>query len=89
MIDSTKSPNFEAKMYRRKPYYDLIKNNDSNDYQRFMLVYKAMRYELSEREQFVLDQIYCADKEYSKLESVGKMIGVTGRSVALFVPKER
>lgn len=87
MIDSAWSPNWEPKMYKQKPYYALFKDKDSDDYKRFLGVYNAMRNELSERDQFVLDEIYGVDRDCAKLKTVAAMLGITPARVSQIIAK--
>ena len=77
MINSTRSPNYEPGFYKRKTYYKLLKHQNSDDYRRFISVYKAMRHILTEREQIVLNKVYGTDGEPSNLKSVGAMLNVS------------
>ena len=82
MIDSVRSPNYKPEMYKPKPYYALFKDKASEDYRRFISIYKAMRNALPERMQFVLNEIYGVDKEEcSKLKTVGVILNVTPERV--------
>lgn len=88
MIDSIWSSNWKPKMYKQKPYYGLFKDRDSDDYIRFISVYKATRDVLSERMQIVLNEIYGVDKEEcSKLKTVGVILNVSPERVRQIIYK--
>jgi hypothetical protein len=50
MVDSVWSTNFAPKLYKVKPYAKIRNNKNSNEFKRFIGLYKAMRRVLSERD---------------------------------------
>lgn len=81
MIDSSKSPNFEPKMHQVKPYYKIVNEKDSDDFKRFIKVYNAKRNVLTEREQFILDEIFGVNKNCSKLKPVAEILNISSSRV--------
>ncbi|WP_390216901.1 sigma factor-like helix-turn-helix DNA-binding protein [Halobacillus seohaensis] len=65
----------------RSPFYDLLKDCNSEEYMRFIKVYKTMQYVLSKREKLVLDKIYGVDSEIEILREIAKEINVTQERV--------
>ncbi|NMD71530.1 hypothetical protein HHO41_14590 [Bacillus sp. DNRA2] len=57
MVASSKSPNYVPKLPKVKPYNKILKDRNSNDFNRFIRLYKAMRYVLAERELIILDEV--------------------------------
>ncbi|RCW62968.1 hypothetical protein [Saliterribacillus persicus] len=77
MIDSVKSPNFKPGLFRRKPYYILIKDRESINYKRFISVYTALRYVLSDREQFILNRVYGINHEVTPTKNIASSLQIT------------
>ncbi|WP_099364492.1 hypothetical protein [Fredinandcohnia onubensis] len=77
MVNSSKSPNFQGSMHRRKPYYDLFKEKESDEYRRFIFVYNTMKHVISDREQYILNEIYGVEKECSKLSLIATTLDVS------------
>lgn len=81
MIQSPWSPNHKPGFFIQKPYFKLSKEMESIDYKCFLFVYKQLRNILSEREQFILNEIYGVDKERSKFKTVGRALNITQERV--------
>lgn len=58
MAGSFHSPNATPTMHSVKPYYKILDNPNSNEFQRFIKVYNASKHLLSDREQSILDALY-------------------------------
>ncbi|ALX49070.1 hypothetical protein [Lentibacillus amyloliquefaciens] len=54
MVNSARSPNHVPGFYRVKPYYKILDDPESNEFQRFIKVYNASKHVLQEREQKIL-----------------------------------
>ncbi|MCM3567830.1 sigma factor-like helix-turn-helix DNA-binding protein [Neobacillus mesonae] len=59
-----------------KPYYKILNDRNSDDFKRFISVYTKFKDSLSEKEQFVLDEIYGVNKKHVTLKTAGEMLGV-------------
>ncbi|TWE08768.1 sigma-70-like protein [Neobacillus bataviensis] len=81
MIDSVWSPNFKPQIFKQKPYYKILNQKNSDDYKRFLGVYKAIRHVLTERELTVLDEIYGVDKEGSQLKTIAAILNISPERV--------
>ncbi|MCP3027748.1 sigma factor-like helix-turn-helix DNA-binding protein [Halobacillus sp. A5] len=66
---------------KRSPFYNLLKDCNSEEYMRFIKVYKTMQYVLSEREKLVLNKIYGVDSEIEVMINIAKEINVTRERV--------
>ncbi|MCY8938857.1 sigma factor-like helix-turn-helix DNA-binding protein [Peribacillus frigoritolerans] len=75
------NPNFIFKSYKKKPYTKLLSQKNSDNYERFIEVYKAMRHVLPEREQIILNEIYGVKKERSTLKKVAELLDISPEHV--------
>jgi DNA-directed RNA polymerase sigma subunit (sigma70/sigma32) len=76
MIGSWKSPNYQPNFGRRKPYYALLKDPESNELKRFIQTYEAIKYILTEKEQLVLNQCYGVAKKSAPMHIVGSELNI-------------
>jgi len=83
MLNSPRSPNCKPQLGRTKQYYKILKDTNSNQYKRFIGVYKEVRYLLSERELYILDEVYGfnENKECRTLKSIGESLNITMQRV--------
>jgi DNA-directed RNA polymerase specialized sigma subunit len=78
MVDTY--PNRVRQFNKQKPWRRL--DRDSEDFKRFINIYKATEDVLSEREQLIMQEVYGADKEEnSTLKAVGEMLGISQERV--------
>ncbi|WHY75697.1 sigma factor-like helix-turn-helix DNA-binding protein [Neobacillus sp. WH10] len=76
MIGSSRSPNQKHKIGELKPYYKILGERNSDDFRRFIRIYTEMKHLLTDKEQFILNEIYGVNKEREKLKTIGKMLNV-------------
>lgn len=81
MVGSTLSPNVVPKMYRPKPYFKILMKKGSDDYNRFIGIYKVMIHVLTEREQIILNEMYGVDKESAHLKTVAELLNLSPERV--------
>ncbi|WML26283.1 hypothetical protein [Neobacillus sp. OS1-33] len=81
MVASVWSPNFVSKLYKAKPYIKILTEKVSDNYKRFIGLYTAMSYLLSERELIILNGIYGVNKERARLKSVAKLLNLSPERV--------
>lgn len=81
MVGSAQSPNYVSKLNKQKPYYELLKNRNSNEYSRFISIFVVMSYVLTERELLVLNNLYGLGNDNTKLKTVGQLINVSPERV--------
>lgn len=72
---------FSLKSYKVKPYTKLLTDRNSDNYRRFIGVYKAMRNVLSDREQMILDEVYGLNKKGTSLKAVAEMLNISPERV--------
>lgn len=72
MVDSVKSPNFKPKLFRPKPYYKILDNRDSDEFQRFINIYNKIKHVLEKREQQILYDIYGVHKPRMTMQEACK-----------------
>ncbi|MFC7322904.1 hypothetical protein [Halobacillus campisalis] len=68
-------------LYDRCPFYELLKDRNSEEYKMFIKVYKTMQYILLDREKLVLNKIYGVDCDIKILSKIAKEINVTPERV--------
>lgn len=73
------SPDFI--LYKGKPYTKLLKERNSDDYIRFIGVYKDTRHVLSERELITLNKIYGVIERRSTLKSIAELLDISPERV--------
>lgn len=61
MVGSPLSPSFVFEFYKKKPYYKILDDRNSNDFLRFIKVYHIKKDLLTDREQKVLIDLYGID----------------------------
>jgi DNA-directed RNA polymerase sigma subunit (sigma70/sigma32) len=76
MIGSRESPNYQSNFGKRKPYYTLLKDSESNEYKKFIQTYVAIKYILTEKEQVVLDRCYGVTQKSAPLHIVGSELNI-------------
>ncbi|MFD2759857.1 sigma factor-like helix-turn-helix DNA-binding protein [Lentibacillus juripiscarius] len=81
MVNSAKSPNDIRGFYKRKSYYKILDEKDSDEYQRFMRIYNAEKHILKERERQILDDLYGLTKPRMTLKEAGIPHNITQERV--------
>ena len=81
MVNSAKSPNHVPGFYKSKPYYKILDNRESAQFQRFMKIYIAQKYVLTVRERQILNDLYGFDKPRLTLKNVGILHNITQERV--------
>lgn len=82
MIDSSYGPSYKPKIGKFKPYYQLLKKRDSEDYNRFICVYQHYSNCLQEREKTILDLHYGVESKVYTLIELGEHLGISSSRVA-------
>ncbi|MBM4761449.1 sigma factor-like helix-turn-helix DNA-binding protein [Bacillus sp. B15-48] len=77
MIGSSYGPSYKPKIGKLKPYYPLLKEQDSQQYKRFIRVYHHYRDCLKEREKTILDFQYGLKGEIPSLKEMGDHFGLS------------
>ncbi|MFZ3580526.1 sigma factor-like helix-turn-helix DNA-binding protein [Virgibacillus sp. DJP39] len=81
MVGSVKSPNKKTKSTRVKPYYSILNDRDSDDFKKFIDIYKSLKHILPERKQMIMDEIYGINKPGVSLKTVASSINITRERV--------
>ncbi|OIJ22318.1 hypothetical protein BKP45_06675 [Anaerobacillus alkalidiazotrophicus] len=82
MIGSRYGPTYQHKFGNQKPYYQLVKEKDSENYKTFIRVYQHYRDLLEEKPKMILDLLYGVESKVHRLNEIGKLLGISGRRVA-------
>ncbi|MGF6950093.1 DNA-directed RNA polymerase sigma subunit (sigma70/sigma32) [Neobacillus sp. B4I6] len=77
MVGSVRSPNFVPRLHKRKPYYKILNERNSEDYQRFIRLYETMKHILTQREQTILNEMYGLNQERARLTTVGELLNIS------------
>ncbi|MBM7662246.1 DNA-directed RNA polymerase sigma subunit (sigma70/sigma32) [Bacillus mesophilus] len=77
----------KEKMHERKRYYKIIKEQESQEYKKFINVYQENKSVLSDREQLILDSIYGINGEPMKFREVGEMLNLTPERIKQLIYK--
>jgi len=78
MIRSYRSPNHIPQLKVVKPYHKIVRNNILIEHQLFIRVYKEVRHILSEKEAYILDEVY---NNGATLKIVGKSLNISSERV--------
>lgn len=76
MVYSALSPTRDFKP-KRKPYYELVKDIESDNYKRFTFIYMTLRHVLNDREQYVLDETYRINKQNISTREIAESLKIT------------
>lgn len=66
----------ENKYFNRNNYYKILDKRESEDFQRFIRIYNAIKHILKERQRQILDELYGVYKPRMTLKKVGEIHGV-------------
>jgi DNA-directed RNA polymerase sigma subunit (sigma70/sigma32) len=81
MIEYVWGPNFAPKLYKVKPYTKILNDKNSNNFKRFIRLYKSMSHVLSERELIILDEVYGVNKESTSLKKIAELLNISPERV--------
>jgi DNA-directed RNA polymerase sigma subunit (sigma70/sigma32) len=59
-----------------KPYYKVLDERDSDEYKRFIGVFLVISGSLSEKEQFILNELYGVNEKRKTLKAIGEMLNI-------------
>lgn len=81
------SRTIKPKFYRHKPYYKILDDPQSEEFQRFIKIYNKTKYILNEREQEILDALYGIHKPRVTLKEASKPHNITPERVRQIVSR--
>lgn len=87
MIRSVWSPYYEPQYGKRKPYLKILKDRESIEYNRFIKVYRVIKHILSDREQFILDQVYALNNSRAPHREIGEQLDVSPERIRQIIKK--
>src|SRR5699024_828838 len=87
MVNSAKSPNFIPKLFKRKQYYKILDEPDSDEFHRFIKIYNKTKHILKDRERQILDDIYGVNKPRLTFKEACKPHGITQERVRQLLHK--
>lgn len=74
MINSPYAPNYKPKIGQSKAYYQILTKPSSDEYIKFIQIYKFLRNNINERERNLLDFVYGVNCEVVPSPKIGKMM---------------
>jgi DNA-directed RNA polymerase sigma subunit (sigma70/sigma32) len=81
MIGSSRSPNHQPRLGKRKPYYALLKDRETKEYKSFIEIYLILKNILSEKECLILERVYGINQECVPMHTIGEDFNIKAERV--------